>query len=105
MEYELCVPTADGQRRTEAQVVYEVLSRKTSQPTFLQNVGVTHHSSRSRMSKLAAELEKEKLASAELSNVAKIQRDQINQLTTKAKERLEKQAAMSAKIERFLMLK
>ncbi len=57
------------------------------------------------MSKLAAELEKEKLASAELSNVAKIQRDQINQLTTKVKERLEKQATMSAKIERFLMLK
>jgi regulator of sirC expression with transglutaminase-like and TPR domain len=44
------------------------------------------------------------MASTELSNVAKIQRDQIDQLITKAKERLEKQVVMSAKIERFLTL-
>jgi hypothetical protein len=56
------------------------------------------------MNKIVAEHEKEKTASAEVSNVAKIQRDLIDQLITKTKERLEKKVAMSAKIERFLTL-
>ena len=104
MEHELSVTIVDGGHKPEAQVVYEVLARKTSQPTFLQNAGVIHQPFQSRKSKLVAELESEKMAGAELFYLAKINRDQIDQMVAKEKEREEKQAVMSAKIERLLKL-
>ena len=72
MEHELSATATDGGCKTEAQVVYEVLARKTSQPTFLQNAGVIHQPFQSRKSKLVAELEREKRASAELLYLSKI---------------------------------
>ena len=87
MEHELSVTTADGGHKPEAQVVYEVLARKTSQPTFLQNAGVIHQPFQSRKSKLVAELEREKRAGAELLYLAKIKRDQIDQMVAKEKRK------------------
>ena len=102
MEHELSVPTSDGGQKTEAQVVHDVLSKKSAQPTFLQNAGVVYQPSQlsrpSRVTKikLAAELEREKSASAELRDLVNVQTYQIDKMATEAKERDEKQGAVFA---------
>ena len=90
MEHELSVPTSDGGQKTEAQVVHDVLSKKSSQPTFLQNAGVVYQPSQlsrpSRVTKrkLAAELEREKSASAELRNLVNVQIYQMDKMAAEA---------------------
>ena len=69
MDGELSVPSADGGRKSWAQVVWEVLSKITSGPSILQNVGVVHQPSLSRESNLAIELERGKRTSAELQDL------------------------------------
>ena len=106
MEHELSVPTTDGGRKTEAQVVHDVLSKKISQPTFLQNVGVVHQPSqpcRVRKSKLAAELEREKSRIAELRDIIQIQNSKIDQMASKAKEKEEMQSWVFAKLGKLLV--
>ena len=67
MEHELSRATADGGSKTEAQCLHAVLSKRTLQPSFLQNAGVMHQQpSRPRNSKIAAELEKEMMVTADL---------------------------------------
>ena len=108
MEHELSVPTSDRGWKTEAEVVHDVLSKKSSQSTFLQNAGVVYQPSQlsrpSRVTKrkLAAELEREKTASAELRDLLNVQTYQMDKMATEAKEREEKQGAVLAQIERLL---
>ena len=54
------------------------------------------------MNKLAAELELEKKASAELQDLVNTQRVQIEQIASKAKEAEEKQGAIFAQMEALL---
>ena len=78
MEHQLHLPTADGGRKTDAEVVYEVLSTRTSsEPRFLQNVGVDFRPSGPTKRYLAAQLSKERKAKEELQDLVNIQRNQI----------------------------
>lgn len=69
MHTELSVPNEDGERKTEAQVISEVLAKKTKKPMFLQNVGVEHKPYTSCMSTLSAQLDREKTGSIDLRDV------------------------------------
>lgn len=108
MEHELSVPTSDGGQKTEAKVVHDVLSKKSSQPTFIQNAGVVYQPSqlsrpyRVTKIKLAAELKREKSTSAELRDLVNIQSYKIYNMAAEAKERDEKQGEVFAQIERLL---
>ena len=58
MEVQLSGATEGGERKNEAQCLYDVLSRKSRVPSFLENAGIVHQKpSRSFSSTLAAELE------------------------------------------------
>ena len=98
----LSEPTSDGGQPTESQVVYEVLSKYTENPRFLQNVGVMHRPLRSAVSRLTAELQTERKASAELRVVVTNQRNQIDQIASEAQQIEEKHAALCAKVEALL---
>ena len=65
MEKQLSVPTTDGGRKSETQVIYEVLSRNTTKTILFRYVALLCYSG-SKMSDLAADLEMEKRGSAEL---------------------------------------
>ena len=86
MEHELSVPTADGGRKTEAQVISDVLSKNAAKPSFLPNIGIFHQPCGSKNIKLAAELEREKRGSAKLQDVVKNQHDQMVELTSQVQE-------------------
>ena len=89
MEAEMRQPTADGGWKTEAQVVQDVLSKRTISPRFLRNVGVVHQPTQSRKKKIPVELaeqETETRPCTELQDLVKKLLDQINQLTAKVKE-------------------
>ena len=57
IEKQLSVPTTDGGRKSEAQVVSEVLSKNTVKPSFFGNVPLMRAFG-TKMSDLAAYLEK-----------------------------------------------
>ena len=76
----------------------------TKNPRFLQNVGVVHQPLRSAVSRLAAELETEKRASAELCDVVNTQRHQIDRIASKAQQTEEKHVAFCAKVEAKLTI-
>ena len=97
MEAELRQSTANGGCKTEAQVVQDVLSKRTIRPRFLRNVGVVHQPTRSRKKKIPVELaehETETRPCTELQDLVKKQLDQINQLTAKVKETEENHALL-----------
>jgi hypothetical protein len=52
MHTELSIPNKDEESKTEAQVISEVLAKKTKKPMFLQNVGGDHQPYTSYMSTL-----------------------------------------------------
>ena len=98
MENQLSVPMADGGRKSETQVISEVLSRNTAKPSLFQNVALLR-SSGSKMSDLAADLEIEKRGSAELLETVNTQRDETNELTRSLQEAEKNQADMHTRID------
>ena len=98
MEKQLTIPTADGGRKTEIQVLSEVLSKNTAKPGFLRNVGLIIPSG-SKIRNLAAELEREKRGSAKLQDVVKNQHDQMVELTSQVQEAEKKRADMEGTID------
>jgi hypothetical protein len=78
MERQLAEPMADGGRKTEPQVIYDVLSKNAAKPSFLQNIGIFHQPSGSKNSKLAAELEKEQREKTELQEVIRKHENQMD---------------------------
>ena len=104
MQTELSVRTEDGERKTEAQVISEVLAMKTKKPMFLQNVGVELQPYRSSMSTLAEELEIEKMGSADLRSVINTQRHEMDTLTSDIQQSEEKHAYLVKKMEALTRL-
>ena len=108
MEAELHQPTVDGGCKTEAQVVQDVLSKRTISPRFLRNVGVVHQPTRSRKKKIPVELAKQETETrpcTKLQDLVKKQLDQIKQLTAKVKETEENHAIlMKGAVEKYALV-
>lgn len=103
MEHALYRVTADGGSKTEAECLHDVLSKRTPQPSFLHTAGIMHQQpSRRSSSKIAAELKKEKMVTAELEDLVNTQRNQINQLASKMKENEDLHSGIYAKMEELL---
>ena len=100
MEKQLSEPTADGGQKSEAQVVFEVLSKNTVKPNFLRNAGLVC-SSGSKISNLVADLEIEKRGSTELLDIVSSQRDQMDELANIVQEAENHQADMEARIDKL----
>jgi hypothetical protein len=103
MEHALYRVTADGGSKTEAECLHDVLSKRPPQPSFMHTARIMHqHPSRRGSSKIAAELKKEKMVTAELEDLVNTQRNQINQLASKMKENEDLHSGIYAKMEELL---
>jgi hypothetical protein len=96
MHTELSVPNEDGERKTEAQVISEVLAKKTKKPMFLQNVGVEHKPYTSCMSTLSAQLDREKKGSTDLRDVLNNQRHETSQIEESEEKHCELEQKLQA---------
>ena len=84
---------------SEAHAFSAAFVGRVQKPRFLQNVGVEHQPTRSSMTTLTTELEKERSKNAALQNIVNYQNDELALLTAKVKEGEEKQAALEAKFD------
>jgi hypothetical protein len=103
MEHELYQATSNGGSKNEAQCLHDVLSKRNFQPSFLHTAGIMHQQpSRRSSSKIAFELKKDKMITAEMKDVVNTQRNQIDQLASKIKENEELHSRIYAKMEDLL---
>ncbi|KAK1660387.1 hypothetical protein QYE76_048546 [Lolium multiflorum] len=104
MHTELSVPNVDGERKTEAQVISEVLAKKTRKPMFLQNVGVEHKPYTSCVSTLSAQLDREKTGSTDLWDILNTQRHEMDELTSQIEESEEKHCELEQNLQALTRL-
>ena len=104
MEVQLSGATEGGESKNEAQCLYDVLSRKSRVPSFLENAGVVHQKpSRSFSSTFAAELEKARIASAELQDRLNNKLSQVDKMIMMLNQSHKKYSSFFDRREKFLL--
>ncbi|KAM0890402.1 hypothetical protein ACQ4PT_027075 [Festuca glaucescens] len=101
IENEMCKPTLDGERKNEIMGLSEVLGKRIKKPMFLQNVGLEHKPTRSKMSTLPDLLETEWRGKAELQDLVDSQNANLFELNRKVQEGRDRQAALEENLDTF----